>query len=339
MGDRLTNTFKKYFSDFYCEFLNYMIDLYPDCPLLKEQLIKHETCDWDETIRSHVAILKMPLNKKIKYSKAIERIISQPATVHHGCEYNDIDAIELVCPDIFNIDLVPKYKNNLSDDSKKTIWRFVNEINANAWKYINEKPLYVPSREEIHKNIKSKKHINTSDKPSMTKAFQTSLSKFCELSGNDDIALNKSEQDLQKLVSKWSEYAKDTVNNTKITTLCTQKNPLAFQHITFHFDEFVLDDSSLTEEMWSIIIQLNGFAAVGENIPSNMMGRIETIANKLADDIVNGRADLSSMNLSDIGQEVLSQCDESDMNKFADNIDNLLPALQSFQKATMSNGN
>jgi len=62
------------------------------------------------------------------------------------------------------------------------------------------------------------------------------------------------------------------------------------------------------------------------------MGKIENIANRLADDIMNGRADLGSMNLSDIGQEVLSQVDEGEINQFASNIDNLIPALQSFQK-------
>ena len=265
----------------------------------------------------------------------MERIINQPANLNHACEYNDIDGIELVCPNMFDIKFVEKYKNDLTEEQKKIVWKFILEINANAWKHVNQKPLYVPSREEIHKNIKSKKQAANVEKPSMTKAFQTSLSKFCEMSGNTDITQNKNDEQMQKLLSRWSEYAKDSVNNMKITNLCNQKNVLAFQHIVNHFDEFVLDDSMLTNEMWSVIVQLNGFAAVGENIPTNMMGRIENIANKLADDIVNGRADLSSMNLSDIGQEVLSQCDEADMSKFANNIDNLLPALQSFQKATM----
>ena len=337
MADIFATRFKQSFSQFYCDFLQYMSELFPDCEIVKKQIdiISSDDCDWDEIIKSHVGILKMQLNKKIKYSKPVERIINEPANVNHACEYNDMYAIELVHPNLFEIELVEKYKSELSEDSKKIIWKFILEINSNAWKHVGEKPLYVPTRDEIHKNIKSKKQSTNNEKPSMTKAFQASLSRFCEMSGNADITLKKNDQEMQKLVSRWSEYAKDTVNNMKISNLCNQKNVIAFQHIGTHFDEFVLDDSVLTSELWSVIVQLNGFAAVGENIPTQMMGRIENIANKLADDIVNGRADLSSMNLSEIGQEVLSQCDEADMSKFANNIDNLLPALQSFQKATM----
>ncbi len=337
MADIFATRYKQTFSQFYCDFMRYMSDVFPACEMVKEQFekVSSDECNWDEIISYHVTNLKLPLHKKIKYSKPVERIINQPANLNHACEYNDIDGIELVCPNMFDIKFVEKYKNDLTEEQKKIVWKFILEINANAWKHVNEKPLYVPSREEIHKNIKSKKQAANVEKPSMTKAFQTSLSKFCEMSGNTDITQNKNDEQMQKLLYRWSEYAKDSVNNMKITNLCNQKNVVAFQHIVNHFDEFVLDDSMLTNEMWSVIVQLNGFAAVGENIPTNMMGRIENIANKLADDIVNGRADLSSMNLSDIGQEVLSQCDEADMSKFANNIDNLLPALQSFQKATM----
>lgn len=64
------------------------------------------------------------------------------------------------------------------------------------------------------------------------------------------------------------------------------------------------------------------YAAVGDNIPTKMMGKIENLATRLADDIVNGRANLSNMNLDELGQEVLSQCDEKDMSDFAQNINN-----------------
>ncbi len=62
------------------------------------------------------------------------------------------------------------------------------------------------------------------------------------------------------------------------------------------------------------------------------MGRIEDVANKLADDIVAGRTDMASVNLSDIGQQVLAECNEDDVSKFANNIEELLPALQNFHR-------
>ena len=55
------------------------------------------------------------------------------------------------------------------------------------------------------------------------------------------------------------------------------------------------------------------------------------MASKLAEDIVSGKTDMANVNLSDIGQQVLSGCSEDDMSKFAGNLDTLLPALQSFR--------
>ena len=65
---------------------------------------------------------------------------------------------------------------------------------------------------------------------------------------------------------------------------------------------------------------------MSENIPTN----IKNMASKLADDIVAGRTDMASVNLSDVGQQVLVGCNEEDMTQFAQNINQLLPALQSF---------
>jgi hypothetical protein len=70
---------------------------------------------------------------------------------------------------------------------------------------------------------------------------------------------------------------------------------------------------------------------VVDNIPVGMMSHIETMASKLADDIVSGKTNMNNMNLNELGQHVLSQCKEEDMDKFAENIDSLLPALQQFQ--------
>ena len=52
------------------------------------------------------------------------------------------------------------------------------------------------------------------------------------------------------------------------------------------------------------------------------------MASRLADDIMNGRTDMGSVNLSDIGKQVLDGCNEGEMDTFANNIESLLPALQ-----------
>ena len=62
-----------------------------------------------------------------------------------------------------------------------------------------------------------------------------------------------------------------------------------------------------------------------------MMGKIENMASKLANDIMSGKKDMGSMDLQSIGEEVLSQCNSADMSHFADNIDKILPAINNLR--------
>ena len=77
---------------------------------------------------------------------------------------------------------------------------------------------------------------------------------------------------------------------------------------------------------------MNSFCSVRKHIPNGMMGQIENYALKLAEDINSGKCDLNSINLQQIGQDVLQNCDSGEMMQMADNIGHLLPTLQSLQK-------
>ena len=77
---------------------------------------------------------------------------------------------------------------------------------------------------------------------------------------------------------------------------------------------------------------ISSFCRVQTNIPTNMQGRIEGYANRLAQDISNGRTSLDSLDLNRIGEEVLAGCAPSDMEAFAGNISEILPTLSTLQK-------
>jgi len=330
MEDIFQNRAKNEFNDLFKLFIGNLETLFPDC----EKLTKYSDSLDESIISKWYDNITTKINKKVKYNKAIERILKKSGIVFHVCEYSDIDGLEHTNTlEFFNeIELFVKYKI-MSDEDKKLFWKYISAMNLACFRFKDEKPPYVPTREQIQENIKQKKSIShDADGPSMNKAFINSLSSFCKLTNNKDITDNATESELEKYTSLWVKYTQDSIDGEKITTLCNQKNIAAFLKIGDYFDDFVMDDTTLSDELWSLISQLNGYSAVNDNIPKNMMGKIENIANRLADDIMNGRADLGSMNLSDIGQEVLSQVDETEINKFANNIDNLIPALQSFQK-------
>lgn len=329
------------------QFLQNIRDIFPECQACKDFQIlftgsvKTSESKTQELIEGWYSNMMTKLTKKVKYAKAIERILDEPGVMYHTCQYNDIDGLEQTSQNemMLQIEIFDKYRSeNMSESDRKVFWKYINEINLACFKSCDKTPPYVPSRDEIQKNIKSKKTIpmvSEKESPSMNTAFKQALRDFCEKTSNADVTESLEEDTLKKWVSRWASYAQDTVNGQKVTVLCNNKDIAGFIKISEHFSEFILDEGSINDDIWNSIVQLNGYATVGESIPTNMMGKIENLANKLANDIVNGRTDLSSMNLNDIGQEVLSQCDESDMSKFADNIENLLPALQSFQKGVM----
>jgi hypothetical protein len=79
--------------------------------------------------------------------------------------------------------------------------------------------------------------------------------------------------------------------------------------------------------------QLNDLSKVQQHIPPSMLGTIENYATNLASKITAGDADLSSLDLQSIGEDVLRQCSEEDMSQLANNIGSLLPALGSLQQS------
>ena len=87
--------------------------------------------------------------------------------------------------------------------------------------------------------------------------------------------------------------------------------------------------AELCEEAWEILTRLNDLSAVIGNIPSGMMTHIETMAAMLATDLQSASVDMSNIDLARLGEQVLSKCTDQDMSHFADNLDNLMPVVQS----------
>lgn len=345
MEDIFAGEAQKLFVSLFDKFQNNMLKMWPDCEEAKDlnimfmNVIKGDDSKEKEMIQQWYDNLTIKLSKKVKYCKPVERIIQDSAILYHACEYNDIDALEKTSEAqvLQKLDIFEKYRDDtMTTEDKKIFWKYLRALNEQCFKYFEKNPPFVPSREQIQKNIKEQKMQKTTvndELPSMNKAFQSSFSELCKSCAFADTTQNMNEESIGLLMARWASFTKESIEGMKTTTLCNQKNDIVFTVLSKHVPEVNLENFVVTDEIWNLINQLNGYASVGQNIPTKMMGKIENLATKLADDIVNGRADLSSMNLNEIGQEVLSQCDESDMSTFANNIDSLLPALQHFQKS------
>lgn len=75
------------------------------------------------------------------------------------------------------------------------------------------------------------------------------------------------------------------------------------------------------EVVWEYVDGLAGLANMRRQIPRGMLGHIESAANGLAS------GDLASLDLAQIGQQVLADANENEIEEFAGNIEGIFGAL------------
>ena len=283
-----------------------------------------------------VAYLKTPLNeKKVKYAKAIERITNKPAVCMHALMYHDIDGLKVhvqgETSDLAEV-ILRWPESNIDEDDKKELWKFAEKIANAGYDATEQQVPTVPTRREIQDNIKNRKKEAADDgTPSMQRAFFVHINTLAGIWGQDSV-LQDDEQDVKQWMKRWASFTQEEKNGVKNSARCAEEDVDVLNELRIAFPEFKVPvKNAASPDVWIHVRQLNSFSAVVDNIPVGMMSHIESMASKLADDIVSGKANMNNLNLSELGQHVLSQCKEEDMDKFADNIDTLLPALQQFQ--------
>lgn len=334
---------RKQFLQYGTHWIQMIADKFPECSetadmkIFFEGVIQNSEPKLTEQIDLWYKNFSTPLNpKKTKYAKAIERITGSVPCLYHALVYRDLPAMEAnhqseVC---HQIRLFDKAKDpRLKEADMTNFWKLLDKMTTSCFEAKQVALPTVPTRAEIQSNIniKREKSSQGDEGPSMNRAFQTHINGMCK---QLEIASPLEQADdglVKKWMARWSEFARDQTNGTQNAALCAQHDAQVLVSLSNAFPELKFAHDRVDEHVWKNIVQINGFSAVSDNIPKNMMGRIEDMASRLANDIVEGRTDIASVNLSDIGQQVLSGCSEDEMSKFAGNIENLLPALGSLQ--------
>ena len=349
----LTNRSQQHFVDTMIALVDAWTECFPDCETTKVYLNSlRELSDTEKNnlIKEWHTAMDTPINpKKAKYCKALERILTAPPSIYIACEYKDADVLFASVNSIELFDhlkLADKYKSEeVSNEDRSLLWRFIQELNRAALLCMEKQMQYVPSRDEIQENIrKHKQQRNLAQgPPSMTKAFSSAFISISELmskenvEGGDDLktfAQGLSDAEYNDLLYKWTTMTQET----DMETACKENN--IEQLISCKWS--ALDDkyedcikAGLKTLNGAVICnyldQMNSFCRVQKHIPNGLMGRIEDYAFKLANDISSGTCDLSNLNLNQIGQDVLSGCDTNEMSALANNINELLPTLNSLR--------
>lgn len=294
--------------------------------------------------RFYTALHEPVQPKKAKWCKAVSRILNGEApTLYFAIVYKDHEALL----ETSVLDFAAKDFATSDAATRGRSWRILRSLARLSFELAEVEPPRVPSRAEIEANIvqhratRARQAQFKSSAPSTSSMQRAFFDKLIETSHHLPSQTGTSMRERLHAIPK-----------EKHVDLCMEwaRHPFskgaAASHATF-------GGSGLTEEertallalrtsrsKWaqaeSTLSQLDDLSRVQQHIPSQMLGTIEGYASELATKLQSGDADLASMDLQRIGQDVLKQCSEQDLNQLASNIDQLLPALGSLQKSVQA---
>lgn len=308
---------------------------FPESPDLVESLSHLEQKESELNLcATWVAKLTEPLNpKKAKYAKAIERLTSKPPSLYHALMHKDFASLLDDDGSFLFFKSVEEKVNSqvLSQDEINFVWSMLTKITRHAYDAGQIELPENPTRSAIEANIKRRKD-RSEESSSVMKSFRTKFDKLCSLCNIEGTG-SLDEKSVRELMKRWQTFVGETDGTRKNTDMCVAKDASVLSRLVEHVPELkAVIKLPFDEEMWECVTQMNNFCVVQKSIPTKMMGKIESMASKIADDILSGKADMSKLDLSEIGQEVLSGCNEEDMSSFANNIESLLPVVQALAK-------
>jgi hypothetical protein len=275
-----------------------------------------------ECVQGWINALDEPLKKKsAKYARAVKSITNHDALVYHAIMYNDVNALMTSSKYFLQLNLSSKVEK-LSNENVTILWQYLEELSNSAYASMRRTPPQVPTTSEISADITKRRGLTPSDTSGLKKGLQEMWTKLCEMrnASNNSIAIDA-------IASQLNELSQNKIDETSMNELCNNHDSKAFAKIIEVFP-YLNGSNPFSADEWSLFEKCMSLSTMHSNIPLPMMQGIENIANKLVADINSGKADLSSLNVEAIGQQVLSGVSREDMNEFARNMNKILPAMQ-----------
>lgn len=290
-----------------------------ECAEWKEWL-EAQQGDMDGVARLWLTSVSRPLQKgTAKYIKALRSIAGRDTTLRDAVHYHDVPAIQANAPEAVGALKLSEKFDGMSEGSRQVVWKFLEEIDRLAHRVCKEEAPRIPTVEEISEDIKARRARDSgvggrgsSSKapfgPGQGKALHQGLVEMW----NKLCALREVRHELS---------ASDILSRLEGRSATSSDLQAAFPE---------LGDAPYTAEQLDLGSKMVHVRTMEAAIPSNMMRGIESAAHDLMQKLESGEADMSKLNLADIGQQVLTSVSPSDVSAFAGNIDKLLPVLQNF---------
>jgi len=306
-----------------------------DMKLFIKNIVMTNDDKYKEGVTAWTESMLEGLHKKVKYAKAVERILDvegeavRAATCMHAMAYRDLDALyaSSTSKTLERLDLVRRAREaKWSEETFACMWKYMDELNSAAFDATGEARPRVPTRDEISDNIAAHKRAATGDGhptgQSLTRACGVAINALYESRRGksapplDDAALMEVRQAIADALAADSDLARRITARDDTVLGALAKVP----HLQLA--------APMETRDWQMLQQVTSFAQVHSAVPTRMMESIESFASKLASDLSNGSRDLTSLaNLEDMGAEVLSQLNPQDVDMLAKRVDDLMPVL------------
>lgn len=147
------------------------------------------------------------------------------------------------------------------------------------------------------------------------------------LAVNQAISPSLKKEAMEKLINKWHQYTKPYYQR------CAQRDPTVFTEtesemiVAINLREKWLDpgiDEDTRDAIWEYVLEMNKYAqlysGLFSQIPSNTLGKIQSTAMGLAAKIEAGQMNLADLDLNKLGQDVVNDLDEGEIEQFTQNI-------------------
>lgn len=267
-------------------------------------------------------LLARPLPKAVKYAKALQRITGTLPSLLHGIEYQDAGILT-----------DEEFSRVVKGPVDKDVWRALGALTRTMLCATGEDMPQVPTREEIQANItahRGDKAVRQQDTAAAC-AFKTSLTALGEMADCAPLVARAAAGVERDLCTAW---ARMTEANDFEQSCVRREVPAASSWGALEESERerVLDALRQPEAeaapVWAQIDQLNTYGKLTSQVPSGVMNKIESMASRLASGLQTGAMTMDSVNLQQLGEDVLSGCSSEDLASLSNNLASILPTLQ-----------
>jgi hypothetical protein len=287
-----------------------------------------------------------------KYSKPVNRILERAGggvcCLFHAIAYGDVEAIVMHPNKAFDLlNLQDKLKDETFDaSSRHATMQYIHKLSELVLDIYSIPIPLVPSRDDIaqeiraHKQLSKQQLVAQPQTGGLCQAIST-LVQMAEQSELDSIKasdvatarelLTRSEQEL---LADWKATMQSLVGDRTVESLIVAAD---FDRLDSHHMHGVckvirlhelLADPKYGGEVQTLIKHINLLVQIQSNVSSEMRNTIESTAQRIASEIMDGKMSFDSLDVNAIGEEVLSQCQPEDLKSLAENLGTLLPLIQ-----------